>query len=599
MESIESLFTPVMVSDQMITDIEPKVQYPVRTGAAQSTWQNFSNLSATSAQIQCNIQLPSISAVMNRRLPIATTIGLQINIDKGQLNANTNAALAANTTVFNYGVTDVIQSWVLNRLISSASVTFNGASVNCQTPYVMDHVLATCNAEKLQYYNGGTSCFLDNSYNYSDLVATTNSIFNGFKSSSYNDALLPRGCFKIQTLVVEHSVNGSYVDDSVISSSTPTLDSWKIFLQVYVEEPVLGVSPLSFEENGSEGLVGLSQINYTLTVDSSCRNVFSSSTGWISSIALGGTLRNGTTVILPFTDTKFLANFKTVSPQDAYVLAKKQVFPYLRIMNYPTSNLSAAGGTVGVATVSTQQSATFSFGEIPSYLSISVRLNSGVKNWNKSITQLPIRKINILFNNKDNLLNSMNQNQLWSMSRDNGLQMSFQQFSGQLQETQNVAGGVPITAPTLTNTTNQIIGIGSILYIDCAKDLQLGYGLAPACGGTYNFSCQIDVENYTGAAISVEIVINAYYKNLFISEQGTSRTQGALLTPAIVSDVLTKQAGNDLTSNEVKEMVGGGPMGNYNKLARIMKNKAMGGSLGGVLVGGAALDRPKTLRNQW
>lgn len=207
----------------------------------------------------------------------------------------------------------------------------------------------------------------------------------------------------------------------------------------------------------------------------------------------------------------------------------------------------------------------------------------------------PVLKVNATFDNASGLLSSVSQSQLYHMSRENGLDMPWLQWSNGTGNTTGNGGSgqsgvaiVPYQAqianslypgqttgmPTSPNKYNQnLVQLsGGPMVLSMGKDIQLYETLAPGVAGNFSVSFQLTAFNplttsqcaqYGGDSngIYFNISVVAVNSGFFTSIGGqSSRT----VTPLIQADVAASNGehkangGQVLTTGEVKRMVGGG-----------------------------------------
>ena len=87
--------------------------------ASQSTYQQFPFNSASNSSLTANIQIPSESIVSDARVLWKSDLNLTI----------TCGNVPAGTQAFQYGLTDSLNSYPLQALITTASLTINNAKM--------------------------------------------------------------------------------------------------------------------------------------------------------------------------------------------------------------------------------------------------------------------------------------------------------------------------------------------------------------------------------------------------------------------------------------------------------------------------------------
>jgi hypothetical protein len=114
-------FTPFPVEDCRIQHIKDNLPFAVLAGAGQNTFQSFpSNSASSTTSIIFNIQVPSMSTVIDREVLLQTKIQFTI----------TATNVPAGDPAIDYAQTDALQAFPFNSLISTISATINNTTVS-------------------------------------------------------------------------------------------------------------------------------------------------------------------------------------------------------------------------------------------------------------------------------------------------------------------------------------------------------------------------------------------------------------------------------------------------------------------------------------
>jgi len=71
-------FKTVLVKDSVIADITADIDYAVKSGASQATYQRFPSTSSSNSAVIFNIQVPSENVVIGRDILVNTGLTFQI-----------------------------------------------------------------------------------------------------------------------------------------------------------------------------------------------------------------------------------------------------------------------------------------------------------------------------------------------------------------------------------------------------------------------------------------------------------------------------------------------------------------------------------------
>jgi hypothetical protein len=239
-------------------------------------------------------------------------------------------------------------------------------------------------------------------------------------------------------------------------------------------------------------------------------------------------------------------------------LNSRNVLPYDEFVCYKRNFTSAdAGGT--------EMSDVISMRQIPEKLFIILRpqCKSMRPNHSNNIA-FPISKMNITFNNVSGLLSNYTMRDLYVMSRRNGSQQTWEEFSGKVRN-----------GPS--SDADDIASLGSLVVIDPVRDLGLSDFLSSGSLGQFSFQCTIqynNIHNHSNAdtaSVSTtgfnecELAILANYGGILIIDKGSSSVMSGLLTKQSVLEA--KLSGKSIVDyEEIQQLTGG----NFGKMSTSM-----------------------------
>lgn len=579
-------FRTVLIEDSRIADITEKEVFGVQSGASQSTFQQFSAVSASNSSIVFNVQVPSENIVIDRHLLIRTTLYFTVNI-----NAVTNGGIGvpAGSQAFQYGLTDSLQAFPLNSLFTTVQSTINNVSVSSNLQDILPMITRMNDNRMLSRYNSLTPSYVDNQWGlYSQGVLTNSNPLASYSNNGYDEDFEPRGAFPLTSLYINHyNATTDTFDSSVISSGTS--DYWNIYIGVQITEPFLALSPfINCRPNQEAGLLGVNNMSFVLNVDSQCKRLFSTantvvnSTGtglssYITSISLG-TAGNtlGTAYPNAFNETQLLFNFLSLQPEQYSKISTKNCVPFLDYPRY----LSIQNSTSALAAGAVKQTLTapsIQLNQIPDLILISVRYPMANQTWSYTSSFLEINSISINFNNASGLLSTATQQDLYNMSFRNGSQQSFYEFGGTAGVNNNSSG-----TQTLVPT------IGSLLVLNPSLDFSLPSYLSASSLGQYQFQFNINVTNQFPFSITPEICIITMNSGIFAIQQGTAQIFTGILTKQQVLQTKEQNPVPHLETSEYQRLVGGklGNLGMANVL-KMVRERPILKHIGHVMSGGA------------
>jgi hypothetical protein len=546
-------FKTVLVRDSVIGDITSDMDFAVKSGASQTTYQRFPSTSSSNSAVIFNVQVPSENVVIGR--DILLTTGLSFTLNVGSTTAPTSAdnwkQVPVGESAFSYGLTDSLQAFPFNSLLTTATAQINNTTCSVNLQDVLPSLLRLNDSRELYRFNSTTPSLPDQAYgDYADAVLTNNNPLASYNTASYDIDQQPRGSFPVKVTIL-HNITAGGTDSSPIS--TNIADTWVITVQTVVAEPLF-LSPFIFgnPEFNCQGLLGINNMTFTLNVDATCKRLFSSANKYIKSIALGTTANpNGftsTTAIGISTQPSapaLLLKFLSTQPSD--LIQTKNIVPYMDFPRYLTNNANQP--VVDTLTSASLTSSNLQINQIPDLFLINVRIPMSQQSYQNPSSFLTINSISINLNNQSGLLSSASQYDLWRLSIKNGSTQSWKEFRGQALVNVNTTG-----AGKLIPTT------GSLLVLNPAYDLSLPDYITCGSLGNYNFQFQCNVTNQYGFSISPEIIVICVNSGIFTTQQGVSAVYTGILTKEMVLDAKTSQQASAFKSMEVKRMTGGNMM---------------------------------------
>jgi hypothetical protein len=213
-------------------------------------------------------------------------------------------------------------------------------------------------------------------------------------------------------------------------------------------------------------------------------------------------------------------------------LPPKSIVPWMEFPRYISQALQAPGSAqivynVNPGAASQLQSITTTLPNIPDLMMIFVKPTSYTDATNGDWT-LPIQNISLNFDNFSGLLANHSQYQLYKMSVDNGLDMDWNQWSGQVSAPPSgaiAAAGAPAFGGAVGSA-------GGALVLRPGRDFALQAGQAPGLVGNFTVQFNLNVQNNTGFAGNVNIYLLPISSGFFETIKGSSR---------IIKGVLTEQ----------------------------------------------------------
>ena len=584
-------FRTVLVRDSVIGDITSDIDFAVKSGASQTTYQRFPATSASNSSLIFSVQVPSENVVIGRDVLITT--GLSFTMTAGNSAGAGNAgAVPVGSSAFDYGVTDALQAFPMASLMTTATASINNTTVSVNLQDVLPSMLRLNNSRELYRFNSSTPSLPDQAYaRYIQGVGANNNPLAGYSNASYDIDQVPRGAHPASIIITRTDGVSGATDNSPIAVNDD--DTWVIEFSTVVAEPLF-LSPFIFgdPEYNQQGLLGINNMNFTFNIDATCKRLFSTSNPYIRTISLG-TAANpngftaGSAILTQNQPSSPALLFKFLSTQPSDLIETKNVVPYMDFPRYLTS--SANTSSVAAQGSATLTSSNLQINQIPDLFIINIRKPMNSQTIQDASAFMTINNVSINLNNQSGLLSSASAYDLWRMSVKNGSTQSWAEFGGLAQQSNSTIG-----IGSFVDTT------GSLLIIDPAYDLSLPDYITSGSLGNYNFQFQVGVTNTLvatgGAALTPEIVVVAVNSGIMTTQQGVSAIYTGILTKEQTLNAKSRQQASAMKSAEIKRMVGGNMLNMpLHGIVRAACKRFGGVSSGGVPSGGATSGGMKSL----
>jgi hypothetical protein len=544
-------FETFLVKDDRL-NVKSSVGYEVFKGAQQITYQNVVATSADVSQHVYNVIVPSQNVLVDRNVRWECSIPFQFTITN---NSNTNAQRPL------WGRYVCMQPFPLNQLCTTMTGVVNNNSVTIQSKEIMPFILKMLDKEALNDWQGTTPSYPDNVWNLKESEAKPSNAISGYENVGL-DGLQPRGSFKLDyynSYGPNAGANKWTVDELVGANLSQT-----IYGQITVSEPLF-MSPFLFNAYAKNPAAVYGINNLILTMNMGSANNLFNFPVYELGPRTSSTVANTTVTDIRVAYNQCSVRLALLTPHTSDIKSLRNIVPYMTLnkvgFKCPQTAAPQVSANGALSTVvETVESGQMNINQIPDKFLIGVRPSAKflAKPTACQYGQffLPIVKFEATFLNNSGLLSTANSRQLWNMSRANGLQQSWTEWSGRtmyVNGQQNTAYGV------VENGT-----LGGFLILAPAKDLQIvDEFFAPGSAGQISFQCKVSYQNHTTLAFEdgdLELVIIPQQSGLFVLEAGSSALYQALLTKELVNETTLRVMDGQnkaFFSSQVTRQVGG------------------------------------------
>ncbi len=145
--------------------------------------------------------------------------------------------------------------------------------------------------------------------------------------------------------------------------------------------------------------------------------------------------------------------------------------------------------------------------QIPRYMMLFARRSEATSTFDKPDSFLKIKSVRINWNNESSLLSGASTQDLYEISRRNGCNLSWPQWSKHR---------------------------GSVFMCEYGKDIGLSSGLAPGCQGSYTVQCDVEFENVSSDDYTATFYMVLFNIGSFSIAQNSARSSLGNLSPSMV-----------------------------------------------------------------
>ena len=466
------ILDPIVNADQI-------KRFAVLQGGVETTERTFTSSTFSNSSTQFSVPPPNPATFVSRRFLLRQPVTITIS---GTTSDGSN--------IYQTGYSAFRQS-PLASIMQTLDVTLNGQSVSINMNDVIKPLLLYHNNERdLNEREMSMSPMLkDQSQQYSDLAGANSSNRNPLEgyANSGPDASQPRGAFSYDSIDVSDP-------DNVVIQAT------------LCEE--LYLSPLLFGGVRDEGFIGLQKIEINITWDNDLDKIWSHTAA-----------PNELTYDIDVQLEQPSMLFKYVTPGLNFIMPPFIQYSYNEIQRYPT-NFGSLASLASTTVISNN----IQLNSIPRFLYILVRESDSDFSFDSTDSYMSIEGIRINWNNQNALLSNASQQQLYDISRKNGVDLAFNEWSA---------------VPSYTSVGSEvqaISGIGSVLCLEFGSDIGLREDEAAGMIGTYNLQVEADITNYSDHSQNITFYLITIIPGIFSIYQNSASKRIGILSKNDVLD---------------------------------------------------------------
>jgi len=472
-------------------------QYAIEQGASEITYRSFPSSNLSSSNVTFNNINPPDKTFVDRTVYI-----------KMQYRATFTGTCPANQNLLDQWGYDIgLRNLVVNNSFKNVTLTLNNSNFTQDTNDILP-AFSRVHFEKLKSYLSQSTSVPDNCQLYSEGVGSNANVLASVQNGPPN-ASPARGGF----------------EGVVVETNTPTSAT----ILITATEPII-LSPLNYDDTTGhcKGFYNVSNLVFNATFDDQLA-------ARIISISNNATATITNLTAVPVASTIYFGYYSAQLIQN---IPQEFSYPWYNASRFIQSGLPVAPQSSATLTMNN-----ITLSSIPKKIYLFLKPTRSTYNAFQSDTFCRINTVSIQFGNRSSLLGNTDSNQLYSISKRNGVDADWSSWYG------NTA-----------NRPRSFSGCGSVLCLNPAKDL--GLQELWTSGSTANLLLQFNI-NYTslmpagGPTLAFDAYVITIYDGLItIPRQGVCVQQDNVVGPRDV--VNAHQIEESLTTKDILDYSGGG-----------------------------------------
>ena len=418
----------------------------------------------------------------------------QLTFDITIANSGAAAVSTAAGPFLRPGVNFSMAPYPVSSLMGNSSISINEQQImSYDVGQYRELLLRMTDTQKL---NPDQFCpsLVETSYaHYADAYLTNANPMSSYADASFGTSFIPNGAFPIINAPVP--TTPGYISNAG-GVALATGDSGKIQVIVNVSEPLL-IAPCSWDrlkDNDGPCPFYVRSLNITCPINVNANRFFRFNESFqLDTTEANVNARINVTSVTLVGCSNALLHYTTLQPAllEGYSLPMLSVHHTMDIVTNNVISPSAFAATQ-LATVDvslTNQNVT----GMPRYVVVGAKKDarassaSGGYSFSDASWFFPISKLVVSLGNEQNILATYEQEDLFIMSRKNGLKCDYVTFTGLSQTLGNPAGGFANSAVPVQLCSSPII-------ID-VRDLKLPYNIVNGSSGNFTFNITATVQN--------------------------------------------------------------------------------------------------------
>lgn len=457
-----------------VTNVSKPVQYMAYLGGSTVTYKEVVSTSYSQSQVSFAANPPSPNVIVDRsnvllKCPVRLTFTGTPSLGGRLLNSQY----------------DAFRAFPLHSVMNSLQLTINSTKFTIESSELVHEMMMYYGENREQEHLSLSPCFPDQSQEYAENVNSNN---NPLAQVNEKTGVGFRGAFPYT--LVSNPLNGT----TAVVEATLT--------------EALMISPLLWGGNQGKGLLHTQNLHVQINWDSNLSRMWSHADG------SGSTISN---IQVQFLQPSL--SFKYITPSPTMELPRSVMYD-LQDTEVYVNDLNALQAPNAEYSIN---SSNIQLNVVPSHLLIFTKMRRGDRSFETTDSWQGLQSIDLSFANVSGILSGATKQELYNISRSNGINQSWASWSA---EPQFVMSGSQV----------QKNGPGGILCLKFGKDIALSDpSVTVGTPGTYNLYCRLTCKNYNQTrSISPSLYVVPIYAGCLTLQDNQSIQQLAILSQADV-----------------------------------------------------------------
>lgn len=509
-------------------NVDKPVQYSAYLGGSTITYKEVISTSYSSSQASFTANPPSPNVIVDRANVLL----------KQPVRITFNGTPAAGTRLLQSGY-DAFRAFPLHSVMNNLQLTLNNTKMSIEASEVVHEMMKYYGEEREQEHMSLTPCFPDQSQEYAELVNTNRNPLAQFGEK--NSGVPFRGGFPYTSI------------------SNP-VDGAQAVVEATLCEPLL-ISPLLWGGFEGKGLLHVQNMSVQINWDSNLARMWSHAAGSGSTI---------TSIQVELLQPSLL--FKYITPPPTMELPK--------MVEYDLQDTEVYVNELGSAQASnasyTMLSSNIQLNVVPSHLLVYAKERRGDRTYTGTDSWQSIESMELSFANVSGILSGADKRELYQISRRNGVNQSWAEWSGEAMYFES--GG----------STVQRNGAAGIMCLKFGRDIAMNDpSVTVGTPGTYNLQVRVGLKNQNqNRSISPALYVVPIYAGVLTIQDNQSIQQLAVLSQNDVLDAAERA--DEEGAIDAAEYEGGKFWGDVSRFAQqalpyIRKGRKLGQAISGAI----------------